>query len=65
LGCQAGETFEVTIEDERVILTRTASPSPVVRIVTDPKTGLPVLSTGITEASLTSAQVAELLHDFP
>jgi AbrB family looped-hinge helix DNA binding protein len=65
LGCQPGETFDVTIEDERVILTRSAKPSPVFRIVTDAKTGMPVLSSGKSETTLTSAQVAELLHDFP
>jgi len=65
LGCQPGETFDVTIEDERLILTRTARPSSVFRIITDPQTGLPVLSSGTSKAALTSAQVAELLHDFP
>lgn len=65
LGCQPGETFDVTLEDDRVILTRSAKPSPVFRIVSDPKTGMPVLASGKSEPKLTGMQVAELLHDFP
>src|SRR4051812_28851806 len=56
LGLLPGETFAVTVEDERIILTR----SRMARIVSDPASGLPVLTVG-TAPKLSSAQVAEML----
>jgi bifunctional DNA-binding transcriptional regulator/antitoxin component of YhaV-PrlF toxin-antitoxin module len=65
LGCKAGEVFEITVEDQRVILTRTTAISPVFKIVTDPRTGMPVLASETSPSTMISAQVAELFQDFP
>jgi AbrB family looped-hinge helix DNA binding protein len=65
LGLEAGESLDVAVEGERVILTRSRAPSPKVKITTDPLTGLPMLAASSAAPTLTGAQVAELLADFP
>ncbi len=65
LGLEAGESLDVVIEGERVILTRSQSVTPKVRLTTHPVTGLPVLSAPEGARTLTGAQVAEILADFP
>jgi AbrB family looped-hinge helix DNA binding protein len=65
LGLEAGESLDVSVEGERVILTRSRAPLPKVKITTDSLTGLPLLAAGKAAPTLTGAQVAEILADFP
>lgn len=65
LGLQAGEVLEVSLEGERVVLTRVQARPPKVRIKVDRLTGLPVLSAGKGVAPLTGEQVSELMSEFP
>jgi AbrB family looped-hinge helix DNA binding protein len=65
LGLEVGETLEVTVEHDRVVLTPTAKRRKPVRLGISPATGLPVLIADKSAPKLTSAQVKELLSDFP
>lgn len=65
LGLQPGDTLDVQIEGERIVLVPRRKRQRKARIVTDPITGMPVLSPGPDAPVLTSEQVAELLKDFP
>ena len=65
LGLEAGETLEVTVENNRVVLTPTAKSRNPVRLGTSPVTGLPVLIADKSAEKLTSAQVKEMLSEFP
>lgn len=65
LGLESGETLEVTVEGDRMILTPSRKRSKAVRQATDPLTGLPVLTAGAITRQLTGDQVKELLADFP
>ncbi len=65
LGLQPGDSLEASVEGQRIVLTprkvRTRKP----RIIRDPVTGLPVLTAGPAAPQLTSAEVREILADFP
>lgn len=65
LGLEAGETLEVTVEENRVVLTPAFKQGKEVRLETSPVTGLPVLVAGKSAGKLTSLQVKEILADFP
>lgn len=65
LGLRAGEVLAASVQEGRIILTRKAAPARKVRIVTDPLSGLPVLTGSAGTAKLTSAEVHELLAEFP
>lgn len=65
LGLQAGETLEVTVENNCVVLKPTTKAASPVRLGTNPITGLPVLVADKSAPKLTSAQVREMLADFP
>jgi AbrB family looped-hinge helix DNA binding protein len=65
LGLEAGETLEVTVENDRVVLTPTVKKRKPVRLGTSPLTGLPVLIADKSAPKLTSAQVKGMLSDFP
>jgi len=65
LGLQPGDPLDVQIEGERIVLVPRRKRQKKARIVTDPITGMPVLSAGPDAPVLTSEQVAELLKDFP
>jgi AbrB family looped-hinge helix DNA binding protein len=65
LGIRAGDPLDANIESGRIVLTpRKKRPHPV-RIITDPVTGLPVLSAGIDAPVLSSRDVEEILASFP
>lgn len=53
LGLKAGDSLEATVEGQHIVLTQ------------DPVTGLPVLTAGPKAPKLTSAEVREILSDFP
>jgi len=65
LGIRPGDPLEARIEAGRIVLTQPAVRRPGAGIVTDPKTGFPVLSGGEGAPELTSEMVAEILADFP
>ncbi len=65
LGIQPGDPLDVQIEDERIVLVPRRKRQRKARVVSDPITGMPVLSAGPDAPILTSDQVAELLRDFP
>ncbi len=65
LGLQAGDALEVEVEGGRIVLSPRNKRHRKARIITDPITGMPVLSAGPNAPVLTSEDVAELLKDFP
>jgi AbrB family looped-hinge helix DNA binding protein len=69
LGIRAGDLLDASAETEagavRIILTLQPKAEYEVRIVSDPITGLPVLTAGLGAPTLTSEEVAEMLVDFP
>jgi len=65
LGLQPGDSLEASVEGLRIVLTPRRVHLRKARIVRDPVTGLPVLTAGPKAPKLTSAQVREVLADFP
>jgi len=65
LGLQPGDSLEARVEGQRIILTLRKARSRKARIIRDPATGLPVLTAGPKAPKLTSAEVREILADFP
>lgn len=66
LGIQAGDSLNATVENGKIVLTpQKRQKKYKVRIIEDPRTGLPVLTVGPNAPILTSERVAELLADFP
>ncbi len=65
LGIEPGDPLDIDIEAGRIVLTPRGRRRSRGKIISDPATGLPVLSAGPDAPVLTSAQVAELLSNFP
>ena len=65
MNLRPGDTFDVKIEGDRIVLVPRRKRARKPRIVRDPVTGLPALSAGPGAPVLTSEQVAEILADFP
>jgi AbrB family looped-hinge helix DNA binding protein len=65
LGIRSGDPLDANIEGGRIILTPRKKRPSRVKILTDPLTGLPVLSVGPDAPVLTSKEVEELLTNFP
>ena len=65
LGLQPGDSLDAKVQAGRVMLTPRRKRSRLARILTDPLTGLPVLSAGAEAPLLTSRQVREILAEFP
>jgi AbrB family looped-hinge helix DNA binding protein len=65
LGLQPGDTLEARVEGQRIVLTPRKVRSRKPRIIRDPITGLPVLTAGPRAPKMTSAEVREILADFP
>ena len=65
LGLQPGDLLEARVEGQQIVLTPRKVRLPKARIIRDPVTGLPVLTAGPKAAKLTSAQVREVLANFP
>ena len=65
LGISAGDPLDADIEDGRIVLTPRKKRPRRPRVVTDPVTGLPVLTAGPDAAVLSSKEVAEILAEFP
>jgi AbrB family looped-hinge helix DNA binding protein len=65
LGIRAGDPLDVNVESGRIVLTPRRRRRQQVKIVTDPVTGLPVLSAGTNAPELSSKEVEEILANFP
>jgi AbrB family looped-hinge helix DNA binding protein len=65
LGIRAGDLVDASIDQGRIVLTPQKKTTYKPKIVTDPITGLPVLTAGDDAPVLTSEEVAEILADFP
>jgi len=65
LDIRAGDSLEIAIEKNRIVLTAPERKHEVARIIQDPITGLPVIDVGPDAPVLTSEMVRELLVDFP
>jgi AbrB family looped-hinge helix DNA binding protein len=65
LGLQPGDSLEARIEGQNIVLVPRKVRAQKARIIRDPVTGLPVLTAGPKAPKLTSADVREILADFP
>jgi AbrB family looped-hinge helix DNA binding protein len=65
LGIRAGDSLDVAVEKDRIVLTAPKRKHFTARIIEDPITGFPVLYAGPDAPVLTSEMVRELLADFP
>lgn len=65
LGLRAGDSLEISVEKDRIVLTPPKKPTFEARIIEDPVTGFSVLYAGPDAPVLTSEMVRELLADFP
>jgi AbrB family looped-hinge helix DNA binding protein len=65
LGLLPGDSLEAKIEGQDIVLTPRKARSRKARIIRDPITGLPVLTAGPKAPKLMSAEVREILADFP
>ena len=65
LGIRAGDPLEVNVEAGSIVLTPRNKRTLRAKIVTDPLTGLPVLSVGTDSPELSSKEVEEILTNFP
>ncbi len=57
--------MDVTVEAGRIVLMPHRKKKRKARVITDPITGLPVLSAGKDAPALSSREVAEILAEFP
>ena len=65
LGIRAGDRLDVSVDAERIVLTKRTRRSHKPKIVKDPVTGLIAVDFGPDAPILTSERVKELLADFP
>lgn len=65
LDIRAGDPLDVDVADGRIVLTPRKKRVHRAKIVTDPVTGLPVLSAGPNAPALSSREVEEILASFP
>ena len=65
LHIRAGDSLDISVEDDRIVLTSPKRKHSKARIIEDPITGLPVVDVGSDAPVLTSKMVRELLVDFP
>jgi AbrB family looped-hinge helix DNA binding protein len=65
LGIRAGDPLDIDIDAGSIILTPRRKAHQKAQIITDPITGLPVLSLSKDIPVLTSREVQEILANFP
>jgi AbrB family looped-hinge helix DNA binding protein len=65
LGLKPGDPLDASIEDGRVVLTPRHTRHFEFRVISDPLTGMPVISAEGDVPALTSEDVADILADFP
>lgn len=65
LGLRAGDALDVKLEGDAIVLRPRRAKRRKAKIITDPITGLPVLTLGPGSPVLTHDQIREMLSDFP
>lgn len=65
LDIRAGDSLDISVEKDRIVLTQASKPKYEARIVEDPITGFIAIDLGPDAPTLTSEMVRELLTDFP
>jgi AbrB family looped-hinge helix DNA binding protein len=65
LDIRAGDTLDIAVEKDRIVLTQASKPKYEARLVKDPITGFLAIDLGPDAPTLTSEMVRELLTDFP
>ena len=65
LNIRAGDTLDIALEKDRIVLTTPKRKHFKPRIIADPITGFPCIDAGPDAPVLTSEMVRELLVDFP
>jgi AbrB family looped-hinge helix DNA binding protein len=65
LGIRAGDPLEISVENDRIVLTQASKPKYEARMVEDPVTGFIAIDLGPDAPILTNEMVRELLTDFP
>jgi AbrB family looped-hinge helix DNA binding protein len=65
LGIRAGDALDISVEQDRIVLTAHPKKKFQARIIDDPVTGFPVIDVGPDAPVLTSEMVREMLVDFP
>jgi AbrB family looped-hinge helix DNA binding protein len=65
LGIRAGDSLNVAIDNDRIVLSAPTKKKYKAKIIKDPLTGFPVIDVGPDAPILTSEMVRELLVDFP
>jgi AbrB family looped-hinge helix DNA binding protein len=65
LNIRAGDTLDIAVEKDRIVLTSPRRKHFKARIIEDPITGFPVIDAGPDAPVLTSEMVREILADFP
>jgi AbrB family looped-hinge helix DNA binding protein len=65
LGIRAGDTLDIAVEKDRIVMTHASKPKCEARMVKDPVTGFLAIDLGPEAPTLTSEMVRELLTDFP
>jgi AbrB family looped-hinge helix DNA binding protein len=65
LGLRPGDALDAKLEGGSIVLTPKRGRRRKARIITDPITGLPVLTLGPGAPVLTSEHVRDILADFP
>lgn len=65
LGIRAGDSLDIAVDDNRIVLSAPKRKKYTARIIKDPLTGFPVIDVGPDAPVLTSEMVRDLLTDFP
>jgi AbrB family looped-hinge helix DNA binding protein len=65
LGIHSGDPLDVSVESGSIVLTPRRKRTRQAKIVSDPITGLPVLTLGEDVPALSSKEVEEILANFP
>jgi AbrB family looped-hinge helix DNA binding protein len=65
LDIRAGDSLDISVEKDRIVLTQASKPKYEARMVKDPVTGFIAIDLGPDAPILTSEMVRELLTDFP
>lgn len=65
LDIRAGDSLDVSVEEDRIVLTTPKKRRFKARIIKDPITGFSVIDAGPDAPILSSEMVRELLKDFP
>lgn len=65
LGLKSGDKVEAEVKNGEIVLSRGRKPKFKTRLIKDPITGFPVLTSGPNAPVLTNEWVEEILADFP